>query len=122
MRKLALAALLLGAAGPAAAAMDVATFLGKADALEKMGVRAMFSDEAKLVMAELNAASGALREERLAAQAAGRRPAYCPGESNRAGPQEIVAALRRIPPARRPGTQLKDALRAFYARRYPCPA
>jgi hypothetical protein len=108
-------------AGPVAA-MDVATFLREADALEEMGARAMFSDRARVVMAELNQSNRDLREERLAAQASGRRPAYCPDTSNRTTPQEIVAALRTIPTVRRPQTRLRDALRAFYARRYPCPA
>jgi hypothetical protein len=105
-----------------AAAMDVATFLRYADALERMGVRAPFASEGPLVMNELNDSNRALRAERVAAQAAGRRPGYCPETHARAGPQEVVAALRRIPPARRPGIEVRDALRAFYARRYPCPA
>ena len=122
MRKFLLAATVaILVAGPVAA-MDVATFLREADAVEKMGMQAMFSDRAKAMMAEMNDSVRALREERLAAQAAGRRPAYCPDAGNRTDPREVVAALRTIPAARRPRTQLKDALRAFYARRYPCPA
>lgn len=102
--------------------MDVATFLGHAEALERLGARAMFSGRARTVMEELKASNAALRAERLAAQAAGRRPAYCPDPKNRATPQEIVAALRNIPAAQRSRIELKDALRTFYNRRYPCPA
>lgn len=114
---------LLGGLAPAPAeAADVAAFLARADAVEKMGLRAMVSSEAKLLMEELSAGNRALRAERLAAQAAGRRPAYCPAPDNRTDPREILTALRAIPPARRAGIELKDAMRAFYARRYPCPA
>lgn len=105
-----------------AAAMDVATFLREADALEAMGIRAMFSSRARAVMAEMNEINGSLRAERAAAQAQGRRPAYCPNANNRASPQELIASLRTIPAARRPQVQLRDAMRAFYVRRYPCPA
>ena len=122
MRKALLGATVALLVATPVAAMDVATFLREAEALEKMGMRAMFSDRAKAVMTELNESNRALRAERLAAQAGGRRPAYCPDETNRATPQEIVASLRTIPAARRTQVQLKDALRAFYGRRYPCPA
>jgi hypothetical protein len=116
------AAILAAMLAPAAAsAMDVATFLAKADALERMGMRAAFSSDGPLIMEELNGANRALRAERLAAQSAGRRPAYCPDPNHRADVREIVAALRTIPVARRARTEVRDAVRAFYARRYPCP-
>ena len=105
-----------------AAAMDVATFLRHADALERMGARAVFASEGRLVMDELNDSNRALRAERMRAQAAGRRPVYCPEAHSRASPQEIVGALRRIPASRRAQIQVRDALRVFYARRYPCAA
>jgi hypothetical protein len=35
--------------------------------------------------------------------------------------QEVIAAMTAIPPARRARTQVRDALRAAFARRYPCP-
>ncbi len=82
----------------------------------------MFSSEARLVMDELNSSNTALRTERLAALAAKKRPAYCPEGHDRAGPQEVVAALRSIAPARRAQLQVREALQAFYSRRYPCPA
>ena len=104
-----------------AAAMDVATFLREAEALETMGIRAMFSGQARVVMAEMNEITRTLRAERAAALGQGRRPAYCPDANNRASPQELIASLRTIPAARRPQVQLRDAMRAFYARRYPCP-
>lgn len=109
-------------AANSAAAMDVATFLAKVEALERMGLRAAFSSEGRLVTDEINSSNNALRSERLAAQAGGRRPAYCPDLHPRATSTEIVTALRTIPAARSSQVEVRNALRAFYARRYPCPA
>lgn len=122
MKKMLLLVTATSLAASSAAAMDVATFLAKVEALERMGVRAAFSSDGRLVMDELNASNTALRSERLAAQVAGRRPAYCPDLHPRATSTEIVTALRTIPAARRPQVEVRNALRAFYARRYPCPA
>ena len=122
MKKLLLLAAISSLAASSAAAMDVATFLTKVEALERMGVRAAFSSDGRLIMNELNASNTALRAERLAAQGAGRRPAYCPDLHPRASSTEIVTALRTVPAARRAQVEVRDALRAFYVRRYPCPA
>jgi hypothetical protein len=122
MRKLAIALIVVMCVSTPVAAMDVATFLREAEALEAMGIRAMFSGQARVVMTEMNEITRTLRAERTSALGQGRRPAYCPDADNRASPQELVASLRTIPAARRPQLQLRDAMRAFYARRYPCPA
>jgi hypothetical protein len=108
------------AAGPAAA-MDVATYLGKVEAVRAKGIRAMFSTEAQALQDEIVTGGAALRRERLAAVKAGRRPAYCPGEHATLTQQEIFGALNAVPPARRARTEVKDALRSAFARKYPCP-
>jgi hypothetical protein len=117
-----LAALLAAAAaaGPAYA-MDVATYLAKAQGLQAMGMRAMFSSDYTELQTETRASIAYLRTERLAAQRAGRRQAYCPPERISLGPAEILGAMSAVPPARRARTQVRDALRADFARRYPCP-
>jgi len=102
-------------------AMDVATFLAKADGLKARGVMAMFSSDSREMQAELKAGAASLRRERLAAQAAGRRTAYCPPEHASLSVEEVFAAMNAVPPARRGRTQVRDALRAAYARKYPCP-
>ena len=66
--------------------------------------------------------AAALRAERLAAEKAGRRPAYCPPAKPVLTAQEVLAAFRTIPVARRPQIQVKDALRALNARKFPCRA
>jgi len=106
----------------AANAMDVATFLAKADALQKKGMMALMSSDYKLLKNEILAQSKLLRAERLTAQRAGRKPAYCPPANQRLGSNELLAAFRTIPVAQRPRVQVGDALRAFLARKYPCRA
>ncbi|MEA3008579.1 MAG: hypothetical protein QOJ91_271 [Sphingomonadales bacterium] len=115
-----LAALLLASVPVAANAMDVATFLAKADALQKKGMMALMSSDYKLLKNEIVAQSQVLRSERMAAQRAGRKPAYCPPAKSGLGSGEILAAFRTIPVAQRARIQVKDALRALLARKYPC--
>ena len=52
-KKLAAAAILLALPLGAAAAMDVATFIAKAGALEKKGVMAVFSGDYKVLKSEI---------------------------------------------------------------------
>ena len=104
----------------AAEAMDVATFLAKADALQKKGMLALMSSDYKLLKSEIETQAGALRAERLAAERARRKAAYCPPAKQSLTSNEILAAFRTIPAAQRPRIQVKDALRALMARKYPC--
>jgi hypothetical protein len=104
----------------AANAMDVATFLVKADALQKKGMLALMSSDYKLLKAEIETNAKILRAERLAAERARRRPAYCPPAKQSLDSDEILAAFRSIPAAQRPRVQVKDALRALLVRKYPC--
>jgi hypothetical protein len=119
-KKFLAAALLTIVPVTAANAMDVATFLTKADGLEKKGVLALMSSDYKLLTGEVQTASNALRAERLAAQKAGRRPAYCPAAKTSLTSRDILTAMRAVAPAQRPRTQVRDALRAYFARRFPC--
>ena len=118
--KLLAAALLAIVPVGAAQAMDVAAFLAKADALQKKGMMALFSSDYKALKAEIVAHSQTLRNERLAAERSGRRPAYCPPRKSGLNSDEILAAFRSIPAAQRPRTPVKDALRALLVRKYPC--
>ena len=120
--KLLAAALLATAPLGAAQAMDVATFLVKADAVEKKGMLALMSSDYKLLMREIQTQGAQLRAERLAAERAGRKPAYCPSAKQSLTSREVLAAFRTIPASQRPRVQVKDALRALMARKYPCRA
>jgi hypothetical protein len=106
----------------AAQAMDVATFLAKADALEKKGMLALMSSDYKLLRGEIQTQGAALRAERLAAVRARRKPAYCPPEKQSLTAKEVLTAFRTIPVAQRARIEVKDALRALMARKYPCRA
>jgi hypothetical protein len=109
----------LGAGG--AEAMPVSTFLQKAEALQAKGMLALFASDYKTLKTEVTNASGQLRSERLAARAAGRRPAYCPPQDQGSlDSNELLAAFRTIPPAVAARTEVKDALRALLARKFPC--
>jgi hypothetical protein len=118
--KLLAAALLAVVPLGAANAMDVATFLAKADALQKKGMMALMSSDLKLLKKEVETHGAALRAERLAAVRAGKKPAYCPPPKQSLTSNEVLAAFRSIPVPQRPRIQVKDALRALMARKYPC--
>ena len=108
------------AANGPAYATDVATFLAKVEAVKGKGVMAMFSSDLKLLMGEIGDSMTELKEERLAAVAGGRRPIYCPNGKAELSRQELFAAMEAVSPARRPKVQVKEALRAGLARKYPC--
>jgi hypothetical protein len=80
------------------------------------------SSDYKLLKNEIIAQSQVLRSERLAAERAHRKPAYCPPAKQGLNSNEILAAFRTIPVAQRARTQVRDALRALLARKYPCRA
>ena len=122
MKKLLLVALLVVLPVTALHAMTVAVFLEKAEALQKRGMTAMFSSDIGLLKNEIKGAGDALREERLAAQRAGRRAAYCPPERPSLNSNELLAHFRAIPAPQRARTEVKDALRSLLVRKYPCPA
>ena len=118
-----LGVLLAAAPIASAAAMPVSTFLAKADRLQKKGPLAMFSRDLKLLMNQVRADAGEIRAERLAAKAAGRPTAFCPPDAGvKLTDRDILVAMQAVPPADRANTSTKAALRAFLARRHPCPA
>lgn len=120
MRKAILALMLAAVPLSGLQAMNLAEFLQKADRLEKKGMAALFSGDYRLLKGEIESASRALRTERLAAERAGRRGAYCPPAKSSLNTRELLAHFRAVPPAQRAGTQVKDALRSLLARKYPC--
>lgn len=112
-------AIMLLAAPEVAAAMPVSEFLIKADALEKKGPMALFSGDLKLLKKEVERSAAALREERLAAIKAGRKPAYCPPEKAGLGSKELLTRFRAIP-ASEQAMPVRDALRGVMVAKYPC--
>jgi hypothetical protein len=110
------------AAAPAslsAQSMPVATFLAKADTLEKKGPMALFSSDLKLLKAEIAASGKLLRQEIEAARRAGRRPQACLPEKAQTDSRELIAYLRSLAPAQR-SMPIKSAFTGLMAKKYPC--
>lgn len=117
---LVMAAVLAGS-GAAAQAMPLPAFLQKAEALQRKGPLALLSSDLSVLKNEVRAATEALRAERLAAKRAGRPQAYCPTqEGGSMNSDELLAALRQIPPAQRAHMDVKDGVRVMLARKFPC--
>jgi hypothetical protein len=113
-------ALALAAAG-SASARSVAVFLTTADTLQKKGPMAMFSSDLKLLTNQVKQDAARLRAENKAAEAAGRRKAYCtPAGGVKMSNREVLDAMNAVPAAQRASTQTRDALRTYFARRFPC--
>jgi hypothetical protein len=110
-------------AAVAGTGMPVSTFLAKADKLQSKGPLAMFSGDLKLLMGQIKTDAAQLRAENRAAEAAGKPKAYCTAPGGvRMSNRDILSAMNAIPPAQRARTSTKDALRGYFARRFPCPA
>lgn len=106
----------------AMAAMDVATFLAKANRLKAKGPFALMSSDFKLLTREVTTASQSLKAERLALQSAGKTAAWCPPPKASMNSTEILAAMEAIPPSKRGSTDVRTALRGLMIHKYPCPA
>ena len=86
--------------------MDVATFLAKAEKLEKKGVAAMFSGDFKRLKREVEAAGNAYSARYKADEAAGRTPHSCPPKGKMAlSSDQFMSHLRSYPAARRGGSR-----------------
>ncbi len=124
MKSRILVGVLLAAAPLAsAAAMPVSTFLAKADRLQKKGPMAMFSGDLKLLTRQIKADAAQLRAANKAAAAAGRPKAYCTPEAGvKMSNRDVLTAMQAVPAAQRSTTSTRDALRAYFAKRFPCKA
>lgn len=101
--------------------MPVSTFLSEFESLDPNASADQLTGRLAELKAELQKDAAELRAERLAAASAGKQPAYCPVEgAAQPSAEEIIAALEAVPKIVRPKTQVKDALRAYLARRFPC--
>lgn len=100
----------------------VAQFLRRADPLADQGVAAILSPDYIELKQEAKAARNAVRDREAAAAAAGRRHAIClPEEKLQIDPDELLAYLHTIPPAKR-GMSLETAFAGLMKQKYPCRA
>lgn len=121
MKKWFAAVLMLAVAAPAGA-MDVATFLGKVDALQAKGPLALFSGDVGVLKSEGVNAGKSLKAERLARIAARQAPEYCPPTPGSMNSEELLSAMRAIPAAQRPQISVRAAMKAMMIRKYSCPS
>ncbi len=121
MVKLGLGLLLVSAAGAVGAQnMLAATFLAKAEALEKKGAMALFSGDLGVLKREIQASGKLLRAEQQAAAKTGRKAAYCMPEKAGINSSELLAHLRALPPAER-NQPIRAAFAGLVRKKYPCP-
>lgn len=113
--------MLLIAPGPALGA-DVASFLERVHALQRLGPFAFFSPDFYRLKALVEADGEVLKTEYARARAEQRVTAFCPPSTGkpRVSPSEYLAALNAVPPESRAITTTKDVLRTVLERKYPC--
>jgi hypothetical protein len=112
---------LLIAPAPARAA-DVASFLIRVRAVQRLGPFAFFAPEFYRLKALVEADGEALKSEYAVAIAEHRSTYFCPPATGKpkVSPSEYLAALDAVPGERRATTTTKDVLRTVLERKYPC--
>lgn len=102
--------------------MDVATFLAKAEKLEKKGALALFSGDLKTLKREVEAAGEAYRARLASERSAGTAQHSCPPPKGKANMKsdDFMAHLRTYPSARRNTLSVKAAFADLMKQRYPC--
>ena len=121
--RLAIAAIVLASAAPALAAPagSAQNFLDRANRLKAKGPLAFFDADYRRLKAEAYAAGNSLRDDRLAAQKAGKPILYCsPKARAQLGSMEFIDGLEAIPSAERPKLNLKQAMLRVLQKKYPC--
>lgn len=107
-----------------AASMTLHQFVARGTALEKKGPMALFHrGEIKALQTEMMSAGKQVREERMAAEKAGRKPTYCPpaeGKGVKMGAQEVLKELRLIAATQPKNATVADGWRAMLVKKFPC--
>ena len=119
MRALAGVAVAAAIVSAPAAAMDVATFIAKGEALKAKGMLAMFSGDLRVVREEAKQASRLYQLDKQARAKAGLPPNSCPPPGAKLGAMEFFDELKKIPVAER-GMPMKDGMAWVSRRKFPC--
>ena len=114
------AGLVLTAASPGD--MSVATFLQRAEALQRLGPLALAMPETDQLKGEVIAAGKRYQARIEADRKAGRKSASCPPESGTLTPEQWLAHLRSYPAQSRKMISIYSAFDGLMRKRYPCPA
>ena len=118
-----IAAIVLASASRALAAPagSAQNFLDRANRLKSKGPLAFFDADYRRLKAEAYAAGNSLRDDRFAAQKAGKPILYCsPKARAQLGSMEFIDGLEAIPSAERPKVSLKQAMLRVLQKKYPC--
>ena len=116
-----IAAILLASAALAAPLGSAQNFLDRANRLKAKGPLAFFDADYRRLKAEAYAAGNSLRDDRIAAQKAGKPILYCsPKARAQLGSMEFIDGLEAIPSAERPKLNLKQAMLRVLQKKYPC--
>ena len=121
--RFAIAAIVLASAASALAAPpgSAQNFLDRANRLKAKGPLAFFDADYRRLKAEAYAAGNSLRDDRIAAQKAGKPILYCsPKARAQLGSMEFIDGLEAIPSAERPKLNLKQAMLRVLPKKYPC--
>ena len=119
----AIVAIALASATPALAAPagSAQNFLDRANRLKAKGPLALFDADYRRLKAEAYATGNSIRDDRLAAQKAGRPILYCsPKARAQLGSGEFIGGLEAIPRAERATLSLKQAMLRILQKKYPC--
>ena len=108
--------------GMAPGDMNIAAFLQRATALERLGPLAIATPDAQYLKAEVVAAGKRYKARIDADRKAGRRTTSCPPESGSLTPDQWLAHLRSYPAASRKSISVYSAFDGLMRKRYPCPA
>jgi hypothetical protein len=121
--RFAIAAIVLASAASALAAPpgSAQDFLDRANRLKAKGPLAFFDADYRRLKSEAYAAGNSLRDDRLAAQKAGKPSLYCsPKARAQLGSMEFIDGLEAIPSTERPKLNLKQAMLRVLQKKYPC--
>ena len=100
--------------------MDVATFLLRAEKLQKKGPLALFTSEYRLLTREAEGAGDQLKAENAVLVKAGKPTPDCPPKKGSLSSSELLNGFRAIPAADRPRMSVKDGMRIYLATKWPC--
>jgi len=115
------AAVLIAIPAPAGA-MDVASFLTRVHALQRLGPFALLSPSFYRLKHLVEANGDELKAEYARAAAEHRPTRFCPPNADkpRVNKDEYLAELNAVPADKRSTTDTKDVLRTLLEHKYPC--
>ena len=81
---------------------------------------ALFTSEYRLLKREAEGAGMQLKAENAALVRAGKPTPYCPPKKGSLSSSELLSGFRAIPVPDRPRLSVKDGMRIYLAKKWPC--